>query len=105
VNPDAPVTLGVVDAVLAGGRRTRYELSIRTAARAEGLNLADMIILGDDDPHPLKRLIDARDHTGATVVVAPSLRHLRGTERDLTTWADIRTIGPRRIYRRGHRWA
>lgn len=101
---DPQVAIGVVDAVVAGGRRTQCEVNIRARARRLGLTLAETIILDEDEPDALARLVAVRDRYGATVAIAPSLRHLRDTERHITAWADLHTLGPRRTYRRGYRW-
>lgn len=101
---EAPVAVGVIDAVVAGGRRTRYELHIRAYAKRFGLHLAETMIFHEDEHDILPPLVAVRDRTGATVVIAPGLRHLRDVARYVTAFADLHTIGPRRVYRRGHRW-
>ncbi len=98
------VAVGVVDAVVAGGRRTQSELNIRARARSLRVRLAEMVVLGEDEPDALACLVAARDRAGATMVIASSLRHLRKTERHITAWADLHTLGPRRTYRKGHQW-
>ncbi|WP_280389664.1 hypothetical protein [Nocardia wallacei] len=98
------VALGVIDLDLAGPRQWRYRLNIEGRARELGCQLASWIEFRRDEPAPLLRLHTARRLTGAEAVIAPSLRHLHGTERDITTWADLYIIGRKRTYRCGHRW-
>lgn len=95
--------IGVIDPVLAGGRRTRYLANMAELATRHRLRLAEVLELG---PHDVlaKRLGGVLAARLAVAVVAPSLRHLRDAERWVTAHVDLYVVRPQRIYRRGHRW-
>lgn len=98
------IALGVIDADLAGPRRWRYALNIEGHARQIGADLAETLIIDEHETDLRQRILDGRERTGATLIIAPSLRHLHGVHQDLTAWAELHVIGRSHVYPRGHPW-
>lgn len=98
------VAIAVIDERRAGWRRVRYETNLSKAARKHGASIAQTVRFRAKLRHPEALIFQARDLTGANVVYAPSLDHLRGTHELITPWADIHVVGRGRTYLRGHRW-
>jgi len=97
--------VGVIDAELAGHRRSQYMTSMAVLARRRRLWLARILVLGTLDIAVTQQLSAVLPAAGAAAVIAPSVNHLRGAHRWVTEHADLYVVRPLRIYRRGYQWS
>jgi hypothetical protein len=84
--------------------RERYELNMHGLARRHDLEIVWWVRLDADLTMWENPILRAREITGATAVITPSLEHLRDGHRWIIEWADIYTVGRSQTHRHGHRW-
>lgn len=96
--------IGVIRNDLARSRAERYVLNMRGLARRRRLLLLELLEFDAEPAVPAARLIWEATRLRASVIVAPSVAHVSGAERELTRRFDLYVVARGRAFVRGHRW-